>query len=645
MEPINKYFICVFIAVLVCTLTASGQYVIKSPDNSLSLKFWLENGNAVYAVQKKKAVVLETSKLGIIRQDENFTKFSSIAASPQLSVTNSYELLTSKRRFNTYKANKQVFHLTTPSGKLLDIIFQVSDDGVAFRYFFPDTSAGLKKISEEITSFNFDPTAKGWLQPMSDAKTGWEKVHPSYEEYYHQNIPVGTPSPIKAGWVYPALFNTGQNWVLITETFPDGDYCGTRLKAESPEGEYSIGFPQPEEVFPGGALNPESKLPWYSPWRIITVGSLKTITESTLGTDLAPSSDVKMNAQVIKPGKSSWSWAILKDNSILYDVQKRFIDYAADMKWEYCLIDVNWDTRIGYDKIKELADYAAGKNVGLILWYNSAGSWNSTPYHPKSALLTHEQRVREFKRIQDIGIKGIKVDFFGGDGQSMMKYYVDILKDAAAHNLLVNCHGSTLPRGLQRTYPNLVSMEAIKGFEFATFEQENQDVQPTHCAILPFARNAFDPMDYTPMVLHDIPKIKRKTTNGFELALPILFLSGVQHLAETPEGMKHVPDYVKEHLRKLPSYWDEVKFIDGFPGKSVVIARRSGKNWYVAGINGESSKKIMDLNLSFLKKYKGTIITDGGGERTFEQRAIIARKKTKVSVNPAGGFVMVFTKN
>ncbi|MFD2160807.1 glycoside hydrolase family 97 catalytic domain-containing protein [Paradesertivirga mongoliensis] len=637
--------LCISI-IAVFTSSVIAQHVVKSPDKNLSVKIWLgPAGNAVYSIHNKKVTVLEESKLGLVRNDENFSaNLSFVSASPVYPVSERYELLTSKSRLNEYHANKQVFRLRSQKGQLLDIIFQVSNDGVAFRYFFPESSGEIKKISEELTSFNFKADATAWLQPMSDAKTGWEKVHPSYEEYYQQNIPVGTPSPIKAGWVYPALFKTGKNWVLITETFPNGDYCGTRLKAESPGGEYKVGFPQPEEVFPGGALNPESKSPWYSPWRIITVGSLKAITESTLGTDLAAPAAVKLDAAVIKPGKSSWSWAILKDNSILYDVQKRFIDYAADMRWEYCLIDVNWDTRIGYDKIKELADYAKTKNVGLILWYNSAGSWNSTPYHPKSALLTHEQRVREFKRIQDIGIKGIKVDFFGGDGQSMMNYYIDILKDAAAHNLLVNCHGSTLPRGLQRTYPNLVSMEAIKGFEFATFEQANQDVQPGHCTILPFTRNAFDPMDYTPMVLHEIPNIKRKTSNGFELALPILFLSGVQHLAETPEGMKQVPEYVKDHLRNLPAYWDEVKFIEGFPGKSVVIARRSGSKWYVAGINGQASESRMDLDLSFLKKYRGTIITDGDAPFSFEQRPIAASRKTSLRVKPAGGFVMVFNE-
>ncbi|MBC7914545.1 MAG: glycoside hydrolase family 97 catalytic domain-containing protein [Pyrinomonadaceae bacterium] len=635
-------FVC--FNLLASTVFAQKNFTLSSPDKNIVLSFSLKkSGEASYSVKRRGAVVLETSKLGLIREDDKFAQFSLLSATPVSVVNDTYKLLTSKKYINTYKANKQIFHLKTISGKLLDIIFQVSNDGLAFRYYFPGTSSDIKKIREELTSFNFQSAAKGWLQPMSDAKTGWARVHPSYEEYYEQGIPVGTPSPIKAGWVYPALFQTGDNWVLITETFPDGDYCGTRLKAESPQGEYSIGFPQSPETFMGGALNPESKLPWYTPWRVITIGSLKTITESTLGTDLAKPA-LKMDASFVKTGQASWSWVLLKDNNTIFKVQKDFIDYAADMHWEYCLIDGEWDKRIGYEKTKELVEYAKTKNVGILLWYNSAGDWNDAYQTPKHKMLTHESRMEEFSLIQKMGVKGVKVDFFGGDGQSVLQYYHDILKDAAACKLMVNYHGSSLPRGLQRTYPNLVSMEAIKGMEFATFEQVNEDVQPTHCAMLPFTRNAFDPMDYTPMVLHQIPKLKRKTSNGFELALPILFLSGIQHLAETPQGMTHVPDYVKSMLKELPGNWDDVKFLDGFPGKFAVIARRAGSKWYIAGINGDKEEKNLMLDLSFLNGYTGSIITDGKEEFSFENQKVTTSAKTSVKMKAAGGFVMEFFK-
>lgn len=635
-----------FFLLLIAGSSAVAQvksYKITSPNENISATFTLNaNGEPAYTISRNNVQVLELSKLGLVRADGDYSRnLKLVSASPTQAIAGQYETLVGKRRLNRYSANQQVFHLSSPAGKALDIIFRVSDDGVAFRYYFPGQSTDVKKITNELTSFNFPERARGWLQPMADAQTGWERSNPSYEENYEQGIPVGKKSPIRAGWVFPALFQNGDTWVLITESASEGNYAGTRLKPDSPAGEYSIGFPQSPEVFaPQAALLPESRLPWYTPWRIIALGSLKTITESTLGTDLAKPT-AELDLSYIKPGKSAWSWVLMKDDSTVYHVQKRFVDYAADMNWEYCLVDAEWDKRIGYEKIAELSEYAQSKKVGLILWYNSAGAWNSTPYTPRNLMLTRESRRAEFARLQKMGIKGVKIDFFGGDGQSFMQYYQDILKDAADHKILVNFHGATLPRGLQVTYPNLMTMESIKGMEFRTFAQETEDMQPVHCTTIPFTRNVFDPMDYTPMVLHKIPNIKRKTSNGFELALPVLFTSGIQHMAETPEGMAHVTEYVKQHLRSLPSTWDDVRFIDGFPGKRAVIARKSGNKWYVAGINGENTEKELTLDLSFIPG-KGKIITDGQEEFSFAQADILPSRTTSVKVKGAGGFVMVF---
>ncbi|WP_345950221.1 glycoside hydrolase family 97 catalytic domain-containing protein [Mucilaginibacter sp. PAMB04274] len=626
--------------------TASAQpFQVRSPNQQILVRVGLDDKRLYYEVSYKGSPIILKSKLGLIREDADFSKGLVFENVPkELMVIDRYNLATAKKRNITYKATRQFFHLKNQEGKLMDVIFQVSDDGVAFRYYFPERSTDVKKITEELTTYKFSTNSKGFLQPMSDAKTGWSQTNPSYEEYYEQGIPVGKPSPIKAGWVYPALFQSGSNWALISETFPEGNYCGTRLKAESPDGEYVIGFPQPAEAFTGGNLGPESRLPWYTPWRIITIGSLKTITESTMGTNVAPPA-VKADVSFVKPGQASWSWVILKDDSTKYSVQKRFIDYAAQMHWAYCLIDADWDRKIGYEKIKELADYAKIKNVGIILWYNSAGAWNTAPYTPRNKMLTHESRVQEFARLQKMGIKGVKVDFFGGDGQSMMQYYIDILKDALTHKLQVNFHGATLPRGLQRTYPNLVTAEAIKGMEFATFEQRNQDIQAQHCATIPFTRNVFDPMDFTPMVFGEIPRIKRKTTNAFQLALPVLFLSGIQHMAETDQSMQKAPEYVKNFLRNLPAHWDEVKFIDGYPGKLAIIARKSGNRWIIAGINGENTEKSLKLNLSAFKYFtKRALINDGSEEFSFSTTPVNSGATQTVKIKGNGGFVMTLEK-
>jgi alpha-glucosidase len=624
-----------------CVFAQHAYQSILSPDKKIAVQFGVEGGKAFYTVAFIGRTVLEKSGMGLIRDDEDFSTALALKNATITKVaSDKYNMNNAKKSSIIYTANSRTFSLLNKNKQPLDITFNVTNDGVAFRYYFPNKSNDVKSVTEEITTFNFHDSAKAFLQPMSEAKSGWEQTNPAYEEHYKQGMPVGTPAPTKAGWVYPALFNHGSTWLLITEASLDSNYCGSRLHQESTGGEYHLGFPDARETIKIDGLIPRSKLPFYSPWRIITIGSLKTIVESTLGTDLAKGAGT-MDKSFIKPGKASWSWINSKDNFIVYKEQKKYIDFAADMHWQYCLVDADWDRKIGYDSIKILADYAKQKNIGLLLWYNSAGDWNTVKYTPKNKLLTHESRVAEFARLQEMGIKGVKIDFFGGDGQSVIKYYIDILNDAAAYKLMVNFHGATLPRGWHRTYPHLITTEAVRGFEMVTFNQADADAEANHCAMLPFTRNAFDPMDFTPMNLYKInTRVKRKTTSAFELALSVLFLSGIQHYAESPEGMKHVPEFAKQFLRDLPNSWDDVKFIDGYPGKYVVIARRAGNKWYVAGINGEAIEKNLSFDLSSLNVTKGTMITDGEQEM-FSEVKMDNVKKQEIKLKPNGGFVMV----
>lgn len=619
---------------------AQPSAALHSPDNHIAVTVGQTDGRLTYAIARDGKPVLQASDLGLQLAGADLTNdLTLLTTSTPRAVEDHYQMAVGKRKDITYRANEQTWSLQNKKQQKIDIVFRVSNDGVAFRYIVADTSLPLKKLVQEHTTFALPSGAKAWLQPMAVAQTGWSNTNPSYEEHYQMEIAAGTKSPTEAGWVFPALFKTGANWVAISEANMDGSWQASRLAQESSGGIYSIGNPMPAEVYTNGGLLAETEGTLTSPWRVIALGSLATVTNSTLGTDLAAPA-VAFDATRVKPGHASWSWAILKDDSIVYDVQKKFIDYAADMKWDYTLIDVNWDRNIGYDKIKELTDYAVTKNVGLILWYNSSGAWNKTEYTPKGQLLTHEQRVKEFKRLSDIGIKGLKIDFFAGDGQSMIAYYNDILRDAANAGLLVNFHGSTLPRGWARTWPNLMTMEAIRGFEYTTFEQKDQDLMPSHAAMLPFTRNLFDPMDFTPMVFGDIPNIKRASRNGFELATSVLYLSGIQHFADTPEGMATAPDYVKTFLQKLPRSWDDSRLVDGYPGKYAVIARRAGDTWYIAGINGGTTDKTLTLDLSFIGNKQGVIITDNDGPRNFSQRSIAAGKKVAVTIKPHGGFVI-----
>jgi len=623
----------------------TADTVVTSPDGAISVEVAVDQANrAYYTVRHGETTVLEPSPLGLIRADEDFADYLELrVVDPVERVEDRYTMLQGKQTDISYVANRRVYRLVNESGSLLDVIVQVSNDGVAFRYRFPDRSPEIKRITDEVTGFRFPEGTRAWIQPMSAAKSGWAQVNPSYEEYYDQDVRLDSLRAHDPGWVYPALFKTGTHWVLISETAPNRNYAGTRLQHRAGSFEMEVGFPQAPEVFPGGPLNPESALPWETPWRIVAVGEgLVTIMESTLGTDLAEPSFLADDS-FVKPGRASWSWALLKDGSVNYEVQKRFIDFAADMGWEYCLIDVNWDTTIGYERMAELVAYARERGVGIFLWYNSSGDWNETTYHPKSELLTRADRERVFSRLQGMGVAGVKVDFFGGDGQSVMSYYQDLFEDAAEYGLMVNCHGSTLPRGWQRTYPNLVTMEGVKGFEFVTFEQVNADRQPTNASMLPFARNVFDPMDYTPVVFGDIPgPVERVTTNGFELALAVLFQSGVQHYAVLPETMERVPGYVRELMAEIPVAWDETRFVDGYPGKWVALARRTGDTWYVAGINGTGTPLDVELALPFLEPGEAMLVTDGEDPRSLRrtQVSLSDRGRLPLALKTNGGFLL-----
>ncbi len=654
------------IASLLLALPALAQ-ALNSPDGQLQVDVSVNaEQQLVYTVQRAGQPVLLASRLGLVLAQGDFANgLKLVATSPVKAHREQYTLAAGKKSSVDYRANEQRFTVANAAGQKLVLTLRASNDGLALRYTVDGPER--KQFKDELTSFAFPADARAWLQPMSVAKTGYARTNPSYEEHYQADIAVGTKAPSHAGWVFPALFRAGANWVALTEAGMDGRFHASRLAADSTGGTYRIGLPEPSEVFTGGHLladvgidcpqadakrrpppegvkqargGPSLACPLTTPWRVLAIGPLKTVMESTLGTDLAAPA-VAFDKKKLQPGHASWSWAILKDDATVFDVQKRFVDYAADMGWNYTLVDAYWDKKIGDAKMKELADYAKTRNVGLLAWYNSSGAWNDTDMSPKSALLTPTDRAKEFARMKAIGVKGLKVDFFGGDGASMQAYYVDLLKESAQAGFLMNFHGATLPRGWSRTYPNLLTVEAVKGFEFATFSQGDQDPVARHAAMLPFTRNLFDPMDFTPMVFGDIPNIKRATRNGFELAESVLFLSGIQHYAETPDGMATVPAYVKGFLRELPRHWDEVRFLDGEPGKFAVIARRAGKQWFIAGINADDQPRDVQLDLAWLGAREGQLITDGAGEREFAQGKLTA-PAARLTLAAKGGFVARF---
>ncbi|HEY8934828.1 MAG TPA: glycoside hydrolase family 97 catalytic domain-containing protein [Cyclobacteriaceae bacterium] len=633
-------FLFVVITLFVSSCKENQEAVLKSPDSNIELSVFLVNGQPQYLARLGQKVVLDSAQLGIVIENHAFDSGLELEkVSSTAEISESYSMIYGKRLQNNYHANEKTWTFKNHNGDLLDIRFRVSNDGIAFRYEFNNSSNDSSLVLQEQTGYRFVPGTTAFIQPMSVSKTGWSKVNPCYEEYYYKDVPAETPPSSPAGWVYPAMFRSDDRWIVITESSLERNYCGTHLKKGQEGSEYFVAFPDSLQVFPKGGYLPVAQGAFTTPWRVVVIGTLKTVVESDLANALAKKPAIA--TPFSKPGHSSWSWALLKDDSTVFEVQKKFIDHAADMHWDYCLVDADWDQKIGYDKMQELLKYADSKKIGVWLWYNSAGDWNETPYTPKNKLLTVADRQAEFAKLNLMGVKGVKIDFFGGDGQSMIQYYIEILEDAAKNNLMVNFHGSTIPRGWHKTYPHLMSMEAVRGFEYVTFGQEAADEQPSHCAMLPFARNLFDPMDFTPLSLDTVPRINRKTTAGFELALPIVFISGVSHFVETPTGMKTVPMEVKELLRDLPVTWDETRFISGYPGKDFVIARRSGDTWYLAGINGENAKKEISLDLSFAKSESGMLFLDDKDGKHLSAQKLSKDSLNKVVLPPFDGFVIV----
>lgn len=662
---------------------------VSSPDGRIIVRIGMsEDGRPFYSVIRDNTTVMLTSRLGIVREDADFsTNLIWKETSPTDIRKGSYRMVTGKRKICGFHAHTRTISFEGPEKERMDIVFYVSNDGFAFRYDFPTASSEIRVILKELSSFKLPPATKAWLTPHRNAGTGWCDAQPSYEENYYAGIPAGVDSPEIAGWSFPALFQSGDNWLLITESALDASYCGCRLAQESPDGNYSIAFAQPKEgtcthdpftpctspicsvarvllppppIIPPdlsksereaylaslpynpGTSTPTSVTPWKTPWRVVILGGLSDLVESTLVTDLAPAPVSQF--QSWNPGIATWSWGLLQDESVNFDTQKAFIGFAARMGWNYCLIDADWDTRIKHAGIRDLVSYAESMGIGVFLWYNASGKWNKTTYTPKGIMNDPISRNTEMARISRLGITGIKVDYWPGDGQSSISYYQDLLNDAARHNLLVCLNGTTIPRGWNRTFPNLVSHEAVKGFEHLTYDQDTADLAPVHCTILPFTRNVIGPMDYAPVCLEEIPNITRRTSNAFELALGVIFESPIQHLVNSPEGMDKQPYFVVDFLRHLPTTWDNTQLIEGYPGKYVVLARYSGKRVLIAGINATDDEIPVTLKLYNIGiTGGGKIITDGSDPRSFSLiRTPMFSKSLRLEIAPKGGFVAEF---
>ena len=619
------------------------EWSVLSPSGNIKFKIALyENNRLMYNISLVESgvnkLVIANSPLGIRRNDETF--FQNLKFTGRLSEithSESFALSVGKQKNINTEVNELTLTFKNENGSEIELITRVSDDGAAFRYRFPETNDNIFSVEEEFTGFYIAGRGKTWMAPYDKVSL----YSPGYERYFENGIPIGTTSPGEEGWCLPALFQTENAWMLLTEAALDSSYFGFHLQPNADAGKYTVRMPEAGEANNLCTNIPNSNLPWSTPWRVIILGkNLSDVVESNMVAALNPPSQIKDDSW-IKPGRASWSWWSDWPSSRNFESLKKFIDVAAEMGWEYSLVDANWDLMTG-GNIEELVNYANSKNIGILMWYNSGGPHNDVTERPRDIMNNPELRKAEFKKLAEWGVKGVKVDFFQSDKPQIIKLHLEILKDAADNRIMVNFHGCTMPRGWNRTWPNLMSMEAVRGAESYGFDSTYTENAVWHNTILPYTRNVIGSMDYTPVTFSN-QKFPHKTTFGHELALSVVYESGILHLADNCESYRSLSEAPKNFLKNVPVVWDETFLLDGYPGKDCVMARKSGDIWYIGGINGTNEKKLWEIDLSRLgdRNFSASIITDGETETGFSnmETALKDGDKLKVEVLPFGGFV------
>ena len=599
-----KFFALCAFACLSASLSATEKE-FTSPDGKVKVVVSDESGKPSYKVDYENVQMLVASPLGLSTNIGDYTQNLKMTDCELSDVNDTYQLRNIKQSTVNYQARQAICHFEQDGKKAIDVIFRVSNRDVAFCYKIYEKRVRNNQtlvcvVNGEESGFQFPQNTTTFLCPQSRPMGGFARTSPSYETSYTVDDAIG-----KNGWgegySFPCLFKVADDrWVLISETGVDGNYCASRLLNVN-GALYKIGFPQEGECNGFGTTNASVHLPCQTPWRTITVGPLANIVETTVPFDLVKPKYEASQEYIY--GKGSWSWIIGMDSSCNFDEQKRYIDFSAAMGYQTVLIDALWDVQIGRDKIAELAAYGKTKGVGLFLWYNSNGSWNDAPQSPIGKMDNNLIRRQEMAWMKSIGIRGIKVDFFGGDKQNMMQLYENILADANDFGILVIFHGCTLPRGWERMFPNYAASEAVLASENLHFGQGACDNEAFNATLHPFIRNTVGSMDFGGSALNKFYNAdnqhgtQRRTSDVYALATAVLFQSAVQHFALAPNNLTDAPAWAIDFMKSVPTTWDETRFIDGYPGKYIIMARRHGSQWFIVGVNAEKQtlKKTISI--------------------------------------------------
>ncbi len=646
-----------YCAVLLLAVPAMAAE-LSSPSGKIKVTVSVADGAASYSVTRDGKAVLEKSPLGLIGKDFDLSKNVKLLGEKTDSIKESFEMLTGKALKINADCNRLVVSLASGE-RNYDVEFRAYDDGVAFAYFLK--GCGEIVITSEATGFALPKGAKGWLQPrysrrsMSVSNEGmWQAVDRGAQaiDYPHKNHKA-------TGWCYPSMFKVGDTYALISESGVTRNYCATYLSDCDADGLYRVAFPLATECKGLGDAFATATLPFRSPWRVIMIGDLKDVVTSNLVFKVADPLSEKCKGKFpawIKPGKSAWSW--WSGGTGGPSTAIRYIDGAAALGWDYILIDARWDRwkPDAYEELRKLVDYGKTKKIGILIWYNSGGkhTWASPGVTPVNFMHERDVRRKEMAKLQEIGIAGLKVDFFDGDKQDRMKQYIGILDDALDFELLINFHGCTVPRGWARRFPNLMTMEAIRGAEAfgkgAGPEKRPPAIHNVHAAMI---RNVIGSMDFTPVMFHGrcVSDHPESRDYSFELATAIAFESGITHYPDSVGSKnkgydKVVAKYpeVGTLLREIPTAWDETRLLSGDLDSHCVFARRKGDRWYVGGLNGKTKEsQALTLACSFLGEGKYDMVRiESAGKREMKiTKSVTSATDTIKAELPVGGGISI----
>jgi alpha-glucosidase len=538
---------------------------LSSPDGRLQVNVMLDDQESLfYYVEKNGAELVAVSPLGIGTDRMAFTEGLQFVSIATTEINESYTMPHGKMKHCINQANELTLHFSK-NAHTLQVFFRAYDDAIAFRYQMPEE--GFIQILSEPTGFALpqDRLINVWAQKFMEC----------YERTYDHSM---LELMEEDGYAMPMLFQIGNDgWMLLSEAGVYGSYCASHVKVSKKQ-------PRMLEL----AFAPDQEGPnvtegsFATPWRVAIIGDeLSTIVESMAIFHLNPPSVIE-DMSWIRPGRSAWSW--YSDSASCRDQEKqfRFIDFAADMGWEYSLVDGGWDREDSTVNVPELIQYAETKGVGIWLWSHFKGLKEEANCRSKMALWS------------GWGVKGVKVDFFDSDSQERIQVYDMIAEVALEHKLMINYHGATKPSGEQRRWPHVMTREGIFGAEYWK-NPLNEGPNAVHNCTVPFTRNVVGSMDYTPVTFTNLTR----TGHCHQLALAVLFESAVQNFADSIEAYEDSAG--KPFLQQVPATWDQTWLLEGFPGRYVTMARRSGSDWFVGAICAASGRSAR-VNLEFLEE-------------------------------------------